>query len=150
MTEKETNGMITKEAYELLIRICSEANPQEACGILASCQTPDSSDAVHPLVIDTVIPIRNAHTSPGNAFSFDPAEWTRAYYDMQKNRQSLVGLFHSHPRTKALPSTSDADGFMPASSLSYWIVSLQDEENPQVQPYVREHGAFIPLVLVLA
>lgn len=154
MEQQQMKGFITNSAYEQLIRICMKARPLEACGIVVSSHSNSSSpkllsEATDYLVVDTIIPITNTHINPTYSFSFDPAEWTAAYYDMQKNRQTLVGLFHSHPRTAAVPSSSDSEGFLPASELSYWIVSLQNSEAPHVQPYSRSQGSFIPLQLVL-
>lgn len=143
---------MTHSAYEQLIRICRNAKPIEACGIVASAYhsafDEDTEGEAIPIV-DTIIPITNTHIDPTHSFSFDPAEWTAIYYDMQKNRQKLVGLFHSHPRTAAVPSPSDSEGFLPSSELSYWIVSLQNSEAPHVQPYRRSQGEFLPLQLVL-
>jgi proteasome lid subunit RPN8/RPN11 len=110
----------------------------------------DLSDRANDQVINTIIPIKNIHIDPTHSFAFDPEEWTAAFYDMQKNRQTIVGLFHSHPRTEAIPSSSDTKGFLPASELSYWIVSLQNSEAPHVKPYRLSQGTFIPLQLVLA
>jgi proteasome lid subunit RPN8/RPN11 len=155
MTAQQSKGFITKSAYEQLIRICLDAKPLEACGIVVSSQSDsspsvDRSDEASIQIIDTIIPIKNIHIDPTRSFSFDPAEWTAAFYDMQKNRQKLVGLFHSHPRTEAIPSSSDSEGFLPASELSYWIVSLQNSAAPQVKPYRLSQGTFIPLQLVFA
>lgn len=155
MTEQQSRGFITKSAYEQLIQICLKARPFEACGIVVSSEpvtfpSVDQTDEAHAQVIDTIIPIKNIHIDPTHSFAFDPAEWTAAFYDMQKNRQKLVGLFHSHPRTEAIPSSSDTEGFLPASELTYWIVSLQNSEVPHVKPYRLSQGTFIPLQLVLA
>lgn len=151
LESQQTRGCITKSAYERLIQICADAQPLEACGIMASSQSLHSiATDQNEAIIDIVIPITNNHNDPMHSFSFDPTEWTAAYYDMQKNRQTLVGLFHSHPRTKAIPSSSDTDGFLPASELSYWIVSLENMKSPDVKPYRRSEGSFIPLQLVLA
>lgn len=152
MLERQSYAYITKEAYERLVKLCLDAKPIEACGILAGPAVDSGDTAGHApaAVIDTVIPITNTHINPTYAFSFDPSEWTAAFYDMQKNRQSLVGLFHSHPKTEAIPSSSDTEGFLPASELTYWIISLKDSQNPAVQPYRRERSSFVPLQLMFA
>ncbi|WP_053376896.1 Mov34/MPN/PAD-1 family protein [Paenibacillus sp. FJAT-27812] len=155
MTAQQSKGYITKSAYEQLIQICLDAKPLEACGIVVSSESNASPLADRPddatfQLIDTIIPIKNIHIDPTRSFAFDPAEWTAAFYDMQKNRQTLVGLFHSHPRTEAIPSSSDSEGFLPASELSYWIVSLQNSAAPQVKPYRLTQGTFLPLHLVFA
>ncbi|MDQ6423301.1 M67 family metallopeptidase [Paenibacillus sp. LHD-117] len=138
----ESTGRITKETYDRLIRTCEQALPDEACGVLA--QGPESE------AIDIVIPIRNVHPSPSVSFSFDPEEWTAAYFNMQKNRQSLVGFFHSHPHTAATPSYRDSRGFLHESGLTYWIVSLTPGASPDVKPYRPVQGSFVPIPLVLA
>ncbi|MCA0754649.1 M67 family metallopeptidase [Paenibacillus sp. N4] len=152
MPECQSQAYITKEAFERLVALCLDAKPIEACGILAGPAADSGDTATHTpeAVIDTVIPITNTHINPTYSFSFDPSEWTTAFYDMQKNRQSLVGLFHSHPKTDAIPSSYDTEGFLPASELTYWIISLKDSQNPVVQPYRRERSKFVPLQLVLA
>lgn len=141
MTPVNSPGSITKNAYEQLIDICRNALPIEACGLVAI--SPGSSS------IDIVIPIRNVHDQPGDSFSFDPKEWTASYYDMQHKRQQLVGFFHSHPHTEAVPSNRDSSGFLPSAQLSYWIISLMNKEAPQVQPYLLVDGAFQQLNLII-
>lgn len=149
-----TKSIITKQAYNTLIQLSLAEIPCEACGILISNHSSSNpnggNDTSGSLIIDTVIPIRNIHINPKQSFSFDPAEWTRLYFQIQTNRQSLVGLFHSHPETDATPSTSDLAGFLPATNLSYWIISLKNPSNPHVQPYFREGNIFVPHQLMLA
>lgn len=139
--------MITSEAYEQLLSLCRYAMPNEACGILIA-------EVDHDEVACTVtaaVAITNRHPHPQYAFSFDPVEWTAAYFDMQKNRQKIVGFFHSHPSTEAIPSTHDDNGFWSADGeVSYWIISMMNRAHPVVQPYKRTGRTFTPISLVLA
>jgi len=148
MLERQHNGVITLEAYSEMIERCQSELPDEACGILASSGRTISDTGIP--IIDTVYPIRNAHDNPHTSFAFDPVQWTAAYFVMQKNRQTLAGLYHSHPNSEAVPSERDRDGFLPASELTYWIVSLKNRQSPHVQPYIRKNGAFAPIPSVLA
>ncbi|SFS59314.1 Mov34/MPN/PAD-1 family protein [Paenibacillus sp. BC26] len=136
---------ITSEAYQFLIERCRRALPEEACGIL--CGT--ASQAQQPFVTVTSIQaVRNGSRQPLNRFAFDPEEWIQAYYGMQKNRQSLVGYFHSHPSSMPIPSTADWNGLhTTATGINYWIVSLQQADRPYIQPYWAENGSFTPLML---
>jgi len=68
--------------------------------------------------------VRNVATSPESAFRFDPDDWIRVWYDMQKNQRSLVGFFHSHPSGSRHPSRADGEGWIGAGS--YWIVDPSD------------------------
>ncbi|MCR2803239.1 M67 family metallopeptidase [Paenibacillus soyae] len=143
MTSGNVFSTINQMAYTNLIDICRQRYPQEACGVLARSEGSQA--------IDIVIPIANGHANPIRSFSFDPEQWTAAFFSMQKNRHQLVGFFHSHPASEPHPSLRDTDGFLPQSELSYWIVSLLDWNHPIVQPYLRSEGRpFAPLPLVLA
>ncbi len=133
---------IAKETYDRLVQICKETLPFEACGLLVRKEASS--------IIDCVINIRNVHPSPRSSFDFHPEEWTSAFFDMQKNRQQLVGFFHSHPTSAALPSIKDKEGWLPQSGLSYWIVSMTNKELPLVQPFIIEQDRFVPFPLVLA
>ncbi|MBP3961336.1 M67 family metallopeptidase [Paenibacillus lignilyticus] len=136
---------ITTEAYQSLIECCLRALPEEACGILSGT----AGQAQQPFVTVTGIQgVRNRSQQPLNRFAFDPEEWIQAYYSMQKNRQSLVGYFHSHPSSMPIPSTADWNGlYTTATGINYWIVSLKQEDKPFIQPYWAEKGSFTPLML---
>jgi proteasome lid subunit RPN8/RPN11 len=133
---------ITREAYEHLLSICRQAMPHEACGVLAGT----SASQGEPSIVTSILPITNIHHEPTRSFSFHPGEWISTYYDMQKNRQTLVGFFHSHPTSSAVPSKQDLLGF-PASDrqISYWIISVGNT----VQPYRLYELGFTPLALML-
>ncbi|MFX3633787.1 MAG: M67 family metallopeptidase [Candidatus Pristimantibacillus sp.] len=138
---------ITSAAYEQLISLCRNAMPNEACGILIA--ELDHDDVL--CTVTDVKAITNRHPHPQHSFSFDPVEWTTAYFDMQKNRQKIVGFFHSHPSSEAIPSLDDENGFWSADGeVSYWIISMLNQSHPVVQPFKRTKGTFTPISLVLA
>ena len=133
---------ISQTAYKQLLDYCTGILPYEACGLLARTENCN--------YIDTVIPIANAHPSPANSFSFDPGDWTDAYYSMQKSRQQLVGFFHSHPHSGSIPSTRDSQGFPLQSGFQYWIVSFPEPSEPLVKPYYHDGELFMPISLMFA
>lgn len=138
---------ITHQAYEQLLTICRAALPKEACGVLVGTAAAEGN----PATVTHIHAITNIHEDPLRSFRFHPGEWISVYYGMQKNRQALVGFFHSHPTTSAVPSKRDALGF-PASGRqnSYWIISMAGGSAPVVQPYRLDNHTFRPLVLMLA
>lgn len=129
-------------AYEQLIEVCRQKLPEEACGVLAR-----SEYSTH---IDVIIPIPNAHHKPLHSFSFHPEHWTDVFYTMQKNRQQLVGFYHSHPGTDPFPSVQDKSGYIHETGLTYWIISLKQTTAPTIVPYSSINGRFESLSLVLA
>ncbi|MFC4778596.1 Mov34/MPN/PAD-1 family protein [Paenibacillus sp. GCM10023252] len=144
MNEQPMNqaaAAITEHAYKKLITACQQAYPDEACGVLVQ-------DARNGPLITDVIPIQNASPHRQRHFSFDPAEWIEVYYRIQKNRQTIVGMYHSHPATAAKPSPADLRGALPMDGCSYWIVSLTELNNPSLSCYqISTRNGLIPLML---
>ncbi|MHA6483673.1 M67 family metallopeptidase [Paenibacillus sp. strain BS8-2] len=134
--------VITPHTFHTMMTSCRLQLPHEACGLIVRGEHSDSADIV--------IPIRNIHPAPQHAFAFDPEEWTKAYFSIQKNRQLLVGYYHSHPRSAAAPSTRDHEGWLPQSGLIYCIVSLADTRYPEVMTYTFVQDQFVPIPLMLA
>lgn len=127
-------------AQEQLLHICTVAWPNEACGVLAGTieHRDDAPDALL-LLVTHAYSVQNAAVGSANdRFEFDPASWIQTIYHMQKNRQSLVGYFHSHPQSSPIPSARDLQGIRMAAArdTSYWIISLADSNiQPLIQPY---------------
>ncbi|MBB6729394.1 Mov34/MPN/PAD-1 family protein [Cohnella zeiphila] len=79
--------------------------PYEACGLLLGRREGGF------VAVNGLAPVRNAHPRPERAFRFAPDDWIRAAYAAQRNRQQLVGFFHSHPGGGLAPSRSDEEGW---------------------------------------
>jgi len=127
---------ITGAAYARMAAYCLSAAPDEACGLLTASMGLSGAGGA---VIDGVVPIRNAAADPRRHFSFHSEDWIRAYYDAEKNRQSIVGFFHSHPDSAPVPSPSDEAGWPDrnGAAYTYWIVSLWNAERPACCAYRR-------------
>lgn len=157
-----TNGaLITEPACKQLIEACRAGLPNEACGVLAYSgdgaaditgmpkEDHNAASSASAIKVDIVYPIRNMASHSARAFHFHPKDWIDAYYAIQKNRQSLVGFYHSHPASLPAPSTADYSGMQYSTIASYWIVSFVNPESPVIQPY-RFHAdssRFEPLML---
>ncbi|WP_162848391.1 M67 family metallopeptidase [Paenibacillus nanensis] len=137
----EHSVTMVRTVYEQLIDACRLALPEEACGVLARGE--------HSAHIDRFIPVTNAHENRLQSFAFHPASWTEVFFAMQKNRQQLVGFYHSHPCSDPVPSARDLKGMIHDSSLTYWIISFK-QPTPVIQPYRSVNDRFEPLLLVLA
>nr|WP_281378707.1 M67 family metallopeptidase [Paenibacillus phyllosphaerae] len=129
MNLPDSTILIHSQALLRMISLSGSALPNEACGILGG-QFIDTEST--RLSIETVYPIANRATSRSFTFSFAPEEWVSAYYAMQKNRQSLVGFFHSHPTTPPIPSQADLAGMQWSSIPTYWIISLADRDASNI------------------
>lgn len=85
------------EAEELLVHARAEL-PNEACGMLSGSLASGTVNAFHPA--------RNVHASP-RRFSLDPRDQVRITYALEDAGEEVVAIFHSHPRSAAVPSASD-------------------------------------------
>ncbi len=75
--------------------------PLEACGLLGGTR-----DAAGMLTAGQWYPGTNVLASPSR-FRMDDGEVIRAHVDMRQRRIDLVGIVHSHPRTRPTLSATD-------------------------------------------
>ncbi|MBW7477722.1 M67 family metallopeptidase [Paenibacillus oenotherae] len=154
MNHIQANATITAGAYRQLIAVCQAGLPHEACGVLA-CSMDEDIATVSACPVDSLLPVNRIHTirnvaaAAAHSFQFHPQDWIDTLYLMQKNRQSLVGLFHSHPGSLPIPSAADHAGISFSATMSYWIISLINPQSPIVQPYryCSSDQSFRPLML---
>jgi proteasome lid subunit RPN8/RPN11 len=100
----------------------SEA-PNECCGILAGI-----NGRVTKLYRAT-----NAEHSPIR-YNVEPQELINIYQEIDKSGWELLGIYHSHPHSKAYPSAIDIKyAFLPETW--YFIVSLNDPAEPAVRVF---------------
>lgn len=116
-----------------LDRILAQARaeaPNECCGMLAG----------HGEVVEEVFPGRNQDESP-RTYRMDPQDQLRAFRAMDEHGWVLVGIYHSHPHTEAVPSKTDReravdrDGNPLFPEVQYMIVSLREPAQPQVRAF---------------
>lgn len=55
----------------------------------------------------TFYPLPNIAAQPEREYLADPGSFVRALRSMEREKYTLVALFHSHPRGPALPSLTD-------------------------------------------
>jgi [CysO sulfur-carrier protein]-S-L-cysteine hydrolase len=86
--------------------------PNEACGVIAG-------EDGRPV---RVYPMRNAEASPV-VYRFDEREQLEVFTDIEDRGWTLLGFFHSHPRTQAYPSPTDR-------ALAHWTDPVKGEVVP--------------------
>jgi proteasome lid subunit RPN8/RPN11 len=129
---------------EAIIEHCRRELPNEACGILGG--KAGRVESVHP--------VQGTGPSPAR-FAMDPEGQFRALDEIQSAGLDVVGLYHSHPVGRAVPSPADVAGsFWPGTRLPNYpgavqvIVSLQDRAAPVVKGYLLESGSFAEVRIV--
>ncbi len=95
--------------------------PLEACGILAGKEG-------HAVKLYRAT---NADCSPAS-YRLEPEEQYRIFMDIEEKGWDILGIYHSHPTSPAVPSGIDLkQAYYPEAI--YFVVSLADP----VEPYVR-------------
>ena len=81
---------------------------------------------------------RNVHATPETRYEIDPAQLREAIAGTDDTDRSLVGIYHSHPRTAPEPSPFDiANARWPEQV--YVLTSLRSEP-PEVLAYRITNG----------
>jgi proteasome lid subunit RPN8/RPN11 len=109
--------------------------PLECCGLLVG--TGDLIEAAHPA--------GNARRS-AVSFLVEPADHFTAIRVARRQGREVIGAYHSHPNTDAVPSETDIrEAHDPA--LLHVIVSLAGAE-PDVRAYRIDHREVVAIALI--
>jgi [CysO sulfur-carrier protein]-S-L-cysteine hydrolase len=96
--------------------------------------------------IDESVGVRNARASE-KAYLIDPAEHLAVLKRARAEGRAVLGAYHSHPRSPAVPSPTDlAEAHY--EEFLYVIVSLADPASPDVRGYRLSGRHFVPVTLV--
>jgi proteasome lid subunit RPN8/RPN11 len=110
--------------------------PDECCGILIG----DGQD-----VLDAA-PARNIADRPAVRFLVDPKDHLDSLRAARQRGLDVVGFYHSHPRSAAVPSETDlAEANYPDHL--FLIVSLEGA-RPDLRLYCFRDGNFLPTPFV--
>ena len=127
---------ITRDAVDRILEDARARAPEECCGVLLG--TADRIADVHPA--------RNAAERPTARFVIDPRDHFAAIRDGRERGLSVVGFYHSHPRSAAVPSETDrAEAAYPDQL--FLIVSLA-APDPDLRLYRFTDGNFLEVPFV--
>jgi proteasome lid subunit RPN8/RPN11 len=118
---------IPRIELDLIQAELEENKPYEACGVLIG--TIDGMTA-H---VEKAIPIRNVKRTQ-RSFELDPKEHYNAWNEAEKNGKEIVGVYHTHPVTCAVPSLWDRETMQ--NDTSIWLIAGADG----MRAYVWEDG----------
>jgi len=81
-----------------------------------------------------VIPVVNSAASPLR-FEMDPQGQYDALKAIEDDGKEMLAIYHSHTKSPAYPSQTDVNQAVNWPDAIYLIVSLQDEDAPEVKGY---------------
>jgi proteasome lid subunit RPN8/RPN11 len=110
--------------------------PNECCGLLVG----------RAGTVDECVRTRNLKQGP-TTYLIDPADHFETIRRARREGRAILGAYHSHPRSAAVPSATDvAEAHFP--DLVYVIVSLAEPATPEVRGYAIAAGNFVGVPLV--
>jgi len=95
----ESIVLAQKEKDKLVTHAISE-QPSESCAMLFGKKVGDNWN------VKEVFLTQNIDDSQTN-FTISPEELLKGYQIAEKNQLEVVGIFHSHPNSDAIPSNTD-------------------------------------------
>ncbi len=107
--------------------------PYECCGLLLGRFDPDGK------VVTETFPISNAReeSAKRNRFLIEPEELMRGERYARAHDLEVVGFYHSHPDSPAVPSQYDLEHAWP--TYSYIIVSTSADRANDLFSWEQEH-----------
>jgi len=113
---------IPKALVDEMIAHSEEDAPNECCGLIGG--VGDEARSLHRAKNKAASPLR---------YEIDSKEQLEIYKKILDAGEDIVGIYHSHTKTAAVPSQTDINLANGWPDPVYFIVSL---ENPD-EPYVR-------------
>jgi len=128
---------MTARVLEAIEGHAFDCRPAECCGLLSGADG----------VITELHPLRNDAERPESRYWAAPADLLAATRRIRESGHRLLGIYHSHPRTPAFPSTADIEmAFYPESV--YFIISLEPSVEMRAYRIRNSQVAGVDFVVV--
>jgi [CysO sulfur-carrier protein]-S-L-cysteine hydrolase len=115
---------ISQALIDEMVAHAREDLPNECCGMIGGRDGEATS----------VVRVINAAASPLR-YEMDPQGQFDALKRIEGAGDELIGIYHSHTRSAAYPSQTDVNQAVAWPEQVYVIVSLENEEAPDVKAY---------------
>jgi len=116
---------ISQQLIDEMVAHAREDLPNECCGMIGG----RDGEATR------VVRVENAAATPLR-YEMDPKAQFEAYNAIEGDGEELLGIYHSHTRSAAYPSQTDVNQAVAWPEQVYVIVSLENEEAPDVKAYL--------------
>jgi [CysO sulfur-carrier protein]-S-L-cysteine hydrolase len=126
---------LTSNQRDIMIAHALQEAPNECCGLLLGrCGT-----------IERVVAMTSDRPGP-DAYYMNPEQQIGVFTGMEERGEELLGIYHSHPKGSAQPSSADLQlAFHPEAA--YIIISLEDTVAPELRAFRIHGGTYEEIVL---
>ena len=111
---------LTELQKQQLVEHAEKFNPNESCALLFGKEENDI------VTIDEIFLATNIEESPIN-FTISNEELLKGYKIAEEKNLEVVGIFHSHPSSEAIPSQTDKK-FMYSNPV-VWVIYSGESNN---------------------
>jgi proteasome lid subunit RPN8/RPN11 len=118
---------ISQALIDEMVAHAREDLPNECCGMIGGRDGAATA----------VVRVENAAASPLR-YEMDPQGQFNALKSIEDGGGDLLGIYHSHTKSAAYPSQTDVNQAVAWPEQVYFIVSLANEEAPEVKAYLLE------------
>ena len=115
---------IAQSLIDEMVAHAREDLPNECCGMVGGADGEAG----------TVIRVENAAASPLR-FEMDPQGQYNALKAIEDDGKELLAIYHSHTKSAAYPSQTDVNQAVNWPDAIYLIISLENEDAPDVKGY---------------
>ena len=115
---------IPKTLVDEMIAHSQEDAPNECCGLIGG--VGDEAKSLHRAKNKAASPLR---------YEIDSKEQLQIYKTILEAGEDIVGIYHSHTKTAAIPSQTDINLANGWPDPVYFIVSLEDPDEPYVRGF---------------
>jgi proteasome lid subunit RPN8/RPN11 len=116
---------ISRSLIDEMVAHAREDLPNECCGMVGGVDGEATS----------VIRVTNSAASPLR-YEMDPQEQYNALKSIEDGGGELLAIYHSHTKSAAYPSQTDVNQAVAWPDQIYVIVSLADDDAPDVKAYL--------------
>ena len=118
---------ILKRDLDIIRSELEDHKPYEACGVLIGTLVGNTA------IVEKALPITNSKRTR-RSFELDPKEHYEAWNEAEKNGKEIVGVYHTHPVSSAVPSLWDRETMQ--NDASVWLIAGADG----IRAYVWDNG----------
>ncbi len=126
------------ELAQSIIDHARKTQPNECCGVIVGEGTR----------AEQIVALANVAADPAHHYHMDDKALAEVIFQTQRQHLEIIGFYHSHPRTEAIPSQTDIQ-FANYPDMAYVIASLKGGEARlsawSIKPY-----RVAPITLVIS
>lgn len=128
---------ITEAVRQSIESYARQALPTECCGLLSGSNR----------LVTHAHPLRNMAADPEKRYFAAPEDLFEAMRSIRDSGQSLVGIYHSHPRRPAYPSPTDVEMAFYPDAL-YFIMALEPQADLRAYRIIDSKIEGVPILVL--